>query len=114
MPTSHLQGHVKLDVGRPDHSQLLNGNAAPSPEMAMRFGRAFGVKMDTLLKMHGTCGPAPTKSTSNHTRPRRAETASDVKVVSPRQATLFFHHRRRAAVQHLEHRLARAAKPGAL
>ena len=40
-----------LDVGRPALSQLLNGNAALSPEMAMRFEKAFAVKMDTLLKM---------------------------------------------------------------
>ena len=40
-----------LGVGRPALSQLLNGNAALSPEMAMRFEKAFGIKMDTLLKM---------------------------------------------------------------
>lgn len=40
-----------LGVGRPALSQLLNANAALSPEMAMRFEKAFGVKMDTLLKM---------------------------------------------------------------
>jgi antitoxin HigA-1 len=40
-----------LGVGRPALSQLLNGNAALSPEMALRFEKAFGVKMDTLLRM---------------------------------------------------------------
>jgi antitoxin HigA-1 len=40
-----------LGVGRPALSQLLNGNASLSPEMAMRFEKAFGVKMDTLLRM---------------------------------------------------------------
>ena len=40
-----------LGVGRPALSQLLNGNAALSPEMAMRFEKVFGVKMDTLLRM---------------------------------------------------------------
>jgi antitoxin HigA-1 len=40
-----------LGVGRPALSQLLNANAALSPEMAMRFEKAFAVKMDTLLKM---------------------------------------------------------------
>jgi antitoxin HigA-1 len=39
-----------LGVGRPALSQLLNGNSAP-PEMAMRFEKAFGVRMDTLLRM---------------------------------------------------------------
>jgi addiction module HigA family antidote len=40
-----------LGVGRPALSQLLNEKAALSPEMALRFEKAFGVKMDTLLRM---------------------------------------------------------------
>jgi antitoxin HigA-1 len=40
-----------LGVGRPALSQLLNERASLSPEMALRFEKVFGVKMDTLLKM---------------------------------------------------------------
>ena len=40
-----------LGVGRPALSQLLNEKAALSPEMALRFEKAFGVNMDTLLRM---------------------------------------------------------------
>ena len=40
-----------LGVGRPALSQLLNERASLSPEMALRFEKAFGVKMDTLLRM---------------------------------------------------------------
>ena len=40
-----------LDVGRPALSQLLNERSSLSPEMALRFEKAFGVKMDTLLRM---------------------------------------------------------------
>jgi antitoxin HigA-1 len=40
-----------LGVGRPALSQLLNGKSALSPEMALRFEKAFGVRMDTLLRM---------------------------------------------------------------
>jgi len=40
-----------LGIGRPALSQLLNEKAALSPEMALRFEKAFGVKMDTLLRM---------------------------------------------------------------
>lgn len=40
-----------LGVGRPALSQLLNGRAALSPEMALRVEKAFGVRMDTLLRM---------------------------------------------------------------
>ncbi|PHR19138.1 MAG: addiction module antidote protein, HigA family [Sphingopyxis sp.] len=40
-----------LGVGRPALSTLLNGKASLSPEMALRVEKAFGVKMDTLLRM---------------------------------------------------------------
>ena len=40
-----------LGVGRPALSQLLNANSALSPEMALRVEKAFGVKMETLLRM---------------------------------------------------------------
>jgi len=40
-----------LDVTRPALSALLNMRAALSPEMALRIEKAFGVKMDTLLRM---------------------------------------------------------------
>ena len=40
-----------LGVGRPALSNLLNGKASLSPEMALRIEKAFGVKMDTLLRM---------------------------------------------------------------
>ena len=32
-------------------SDLLNGHAPLSPEMALRLEKAFGVKMDLLLRM---------------------------------------------------------------
>ena len=40
-----------LGVGRPALSQLFNGRSSLSPEMALRFEKAFGVTMDTLLRM---------------------------------------------------------------
>ena len=40
-----------LGVRRATLSDLLNGNAALSPEMALRIEKAFGVSMDTLLRM---------------------------------------------------------------
>ena len=40
-----------LDIGRPALSNLLNKNSSLSPEMALRIEKAFGVKMDTLLRM---------------------------------------------------------------
>jgi addiction module HigA family antidote len=40
-----------LDVRRATLSDLVNGNAALSAEMALRIEKAFGVKMETLLNM---------------------------------------------------------------
>jgi len=40
-----------LRVTRPTISKLLNGKADLSPEMALRIEKAFGVSMDTLLRM---------------------------------------------------------------
>jgi antitoxin HigA-1 len=42
---------VILGVTRPALSALLNGRASLSPDMALRIEKAFGPKMDTLLRM---------------------------------------------------------------
>ena len=42
---------VALDVGRQALSALLNERAALSAEMAIRIEKAFGPKMDHLLRM---------------------------------------------------------------
>ena len=43
-----------LQVSRPALSNLLNGKAALSAEMALRIEKAFGVKMDTLMRMQSS------------------------------------------------------------
>lgn len=40
-----------LGVTRPALSALLNGRSALSPDMALRIEKAFGPRMDTLLRM---------------------------------------------------------------
>ena len=40
-----------LGVRRATLSDLVNGNASLSPEMALRVGKAFGLSMDLLLRM---------------------------------------------------------------
>ena len=40
-----------LDVRRATLSDLINGKAALSPEMALRIEKAFGVDMEMLLRM---------------------------------------------------------------
>ncbi|MBW7835664.1 MAG: HigA family addiction module antidote protein [Sphingomonadales bacterium] len=43
-----------LGVTRPALSALLNERAALSPEMALRVEKAFGVSMDTLMRMQNS------------------------------------------------------------
>jgi len=43
-----------LDVTRPALSALLNERAHLSPEMALRIEKAFGVSMDTLMRMQNS------------------------------------------------------------
>ena len=38
-------------ISRPTLSSLLNGNADLSEDMALRIEKAFGMKMDTLMRM---------------------------------------------------------------
>ena len=40
-----------LGVRRATLSSLLNANASLSPEMALRFEKAFGISMDMMLRM---------------------------------------------------------------
>ena len=48
---SVTQAAKVLGVTRSALSALLNGRAALSPDMALRIEKAFGPKMDTLLRM---------------------------------------------------------------
>ena len=41
----------KLHVTRQAMSNLLNGHAGLSADMAIRFEKAFGIRADTLLRM---------------------------------------------------------------
>jgi len=43
-----------LGVSRPTLSSLLNGKADLSGDMAVRFEKAFGVDMDTLMRMQSS------------------------------------------------------------
>jgi addiction module HigA family antidote len=45
---------LALRVSRPALSSLLNGNASLSATMALRIEKAFGVKMDTLMRMQAS------------------------------------------------------------
>ena len=53
---------VVLHVSRPALSSLLNAKADLSGEMALRLEKAFGVKMDTLMRMQSNYDIAKTRS----------------------------------------------------
>ncbi|MBU1385736.1 MAG: HigA family addiction module antidote protein [Alphaproteobacteria bacterium] len=51
-----------LGVTRPALSALVNERAALSPDMAIRIDKAFGVSMETLLRMQNSYDIAQAKS----------------------------------------------------
>jgi len=59
-----------LRVSRPALSSLLNGKADLSGDMALRFEKAFGVKMDTLMRMQVAYDIARTRKRAGQIRVR--------------------------------------------
>ncbi|HEX7729939.1 MAG TPA: HigA family addiction module antitoxin [Terracidiphilus sp.] len=57
-----------LAVSRPALSNLLNERASLSGEMALRIEKAFGVKMDTLMRMQSAYDIAQTRKLENSIR----------------------------------------------
>ncbi len=51
---SVTDGAKALGVTRPALSALLNERADLSPDMALRIEKAFGVSMDTLMRMQNS------------------------------------------------------------
>ena len=60
-----------LGVSRPALSSLLNGKASLSGDMALRIEKAFGVKMDTLMRMQSAYEIAQTRKRENQIRVQR-------------------------------------------
>ena len=60
-----------LGVSRPALSNLLNGNADLSGDMALRIEKAFGVKMDTLMRMQSSYDIARTRKREGKIAVRR-------------------------------------------
>ncbi|MGD0580576.1 MAG: HigA family addiction module antitoxin [Bryobacteraceae bacterium] len=60
-----------LRVSRPALSSLLNGKAGLSGEMALRVEKAFGVKMDTLMRMQVSYEIARTRKREKEIRVQR-------------------------------------------
>ena len=60
-----------LDVSRPALSALLNGRAGLSGTMALRIEKAFGVRMDTLMRMQASYDIARARRRENDVRVER-------------------------------------------
>jgi addiction module HigA family antidote len=66
-----------LGVSRPTLSSLLNGKADLSGDMALRLEKAFGVKMDTLMRMQSAYDIAQTRKREKQIRVRRIYQLAD-------------------------------------
>ena len=60
-----------LRVSRPALSSLLNGKASLSGDMALRIEKAFGPKMETLMRMQSAYDIARTRRREDKIRVRR-------------------------------------------
>ena len=64
-----------LGVRRATLSDLLNGNATLSPEMALRIEKAFAVSMDMLLRMQAWYDASQMRARAKEIKVRRYEPA---------------------------------------
>lgn len=62
---------IALGVSRPALSSLLNAKADLSGDMALRIEKAFGVKMDTLMRMQSAYDIAQMRKREHTIRVRR-------------------------------------------
>ncbi len=69
-----------LRVSRPALSSLLNGKADLSGDMALRLEKAFGVKMDTLMRMQSAYDIAQTRKREKQIRVRRFQPRAEVRL----------------------------------
>ena len=67
-----------LHVSRPALSCLLNGKANLSGNMALRIEKAFGVKMDTLMRMQASYDIAQTRKREKQIHVRRIHQVANI------------------------------------
>ena len=65
----------KLGVTRQAMSNLLNGNAGLSAEMAIRFEKAFDLRADTMLRMQAAHALAEARANEKEIRVERIAAA---------------------------------------
>jgi antitoxin HigA-1 len=69
---------VVLRVSRPALSSLLNCRAELSGDMALRIEKAFGVRMDTLMRMQSSYNIAQTRKREKQIRVQPFQQPTDV------------------------------------
>lgn len=67
-----------LQVSRPTLSSLLNARAGLSGDMALRIEKAFGVKMDTLMRMQASYDIAQTRKREKQITVQRIRRLADM------------------------------------
>jgi addiction module HigA family antidote len=68
-----------LRVSRPALSSLLNGKADLSGNMALRIEKAFGVKMDTLMRMQASYDIAQARKREGEIRVQRFHPSAEAR-----------------------------------
>jgi addiction module HigA family antidote len=68
-----------LHVSRPTLSSLLNAKADLSGDMALRFEKAFGVDMETLMRMQNSYDISQTRRREKLIKVRRYEPGQSTK-----------------------------------
>ena len=69
-----------LQVSRPALSSLLNGKSDLSGDMALRIEKAFGVQMDTLMRMQASYDIAQTRKREKKIHVQRIASLADAQV----------------------------------
>jgi antitoxin HigA-1 len=69
---------IALQVSRPALSSFLNGRANLSGDMALRIEKAFGVKMDTLMRMQSAFDIARTRKREKEILIRRIRPIAEI------------------------------------
>src|SRR6266853_75382 len=67
-----------LQVSRPALSSLLNSKADLSGDMALRIEKAFGLKMDTRMRIQSADDIAKTRKREKENRIRRIPRTTDI------------------------------------
>jgi addiction module HigA family antidote len=68
-----------LKVSRPALSSLLNGKAGLSGEMALRIEKAFGVQMDTLMRIQASYDIAQARKRERQIRVARFHGPAEIR-----------------------------------